>query len=194
MTLIINFFINFNPSHGKECPPFLGTSANTEDCQWQSESSKHPDRRVEAWGTPMSAESSAGATHCRTRMAKATVGAAGIEYIQGAMLKPKKANGHKHGNYLIMTHRTAPTANPDCQRIYSKPADAYTRTTEPGADELARRERFAAVSRAAQARKRNLSTIAADKAAFEAQKDSGYSTLYKYLWHVCADAYDQQNG
>ena len=58
-------------------------------------------------------------------MAKATVGAAGIEYIQGALKRPKKENGHKHGNYLVMTHRSAASTNPNCQRIYSFAADRY---------------------------------------------------------------------
>jgi hypothetical protein len=56
-------------------------------------------------------------------MAKAKVGAAGIEYIQGAMKRPKKVDGHNHGNYLVMTHRTAPTQNPNCQRIYTFDGD-----------------------------------------------------------------------
>ena len=127
-------------------------------------------------------------------MAKAKVGAAGIETISGAMLKPKKVDGHNHGNYLIMTHRTAPTTNPNCQRIFSKPADAYKRTTPVSSDETLQRTRFGAIGRAVQQRKKNLSTIAADTAAFNAQKDTGYKTLYQYLWHVCADEYDQSNG
>ena len=31
-------------------------------------------------------------------MAKAKIGAAGIEYIQGALKKPKKVNGHNHAD------------------------------------------------------------------------------------------------
>ena len=127
-------------------------------------------------------------------MAKATVGAAGIEYIQGAMLKPKKKNGHKHGNYLIMTHRTAPTTNPNCQGIFSKPADAYKRTTPVSSDETLARTRFGAIGTAVQARKKNLSLVATDVANFKAQQDTGYKTLYQYLWHLCADEYDQSNG
>ena len=128
-------------------------------------------------------------------MAKATVGAAGIEYIQGAMLKPKKANGHKHGNYLIMTHRTAPTENPNCQRIYSKPADAYVRTAPVTANEQAARTRFSAVAAAVKARKTNLEYVATDQANFAAQKDSpnGKKTMKAYLWKICGDIYDQQN-
>ena len=42
-------------------------------------------------------------------MAVMKVGAAGIETISGAMKKPKKLDGHNHGNYLVATHRTAAT-------------------------------------------------------------------------------------
>ena len=31
--------------------------------------------------------------------------APGIEFVQGALAKPKKKNGHKCGDYLIGTHR-----------------------------------------------------------------------------------------
>ena len=127
-------------------------------------------------------------------MAKATVGAAGIEYIQGAMLKPKKANGHKHGNYLIMTHRTAPTTNPNCQRIYSKPADAYTRSTPIKASEQVARARFSAISKLVKARKADLALVATDIDAFNAQKETGYKTMKQYLWNICAEQYDNANG
>ena len=129
-------------------------------------------------------------------MAKAKVGAAGIEYIQGAMKKPKKVNGHNHGNYLVMTHRTAPTENPNCQRIYTFDADRYTRTTQPSTDELNARSRFAAVRGMVKARKRDLEHIAEDQENFLAQKDAplGKKTMNAYLWKVCGDIYDAQNG
>ena len=128
-------------------------------------------------------------------MAKATVGAAGIEYIQGAMLKPKKQDGHKHGNYLIMTHRSAPSTNPNCQRIYSKPADAYERSTPPSENELAARNRFAAVRQMIKTRKSNLTTITTDKQNFEAQKNlpGGRKTLTSYLWKICGEQYDAEH-
>ena len=126
-------------------------------------------------------------------MAKAKVGAAGIEYIQGALKRPKKQNGHNHGNYLVATHRTAATTSPDCQRLYSFDADRYTRSTQPSADELEARERFSAVSRAVALRKKDLTKITTDQAAFLAQKDSasGKKTMLAYLWMVCGDEYDQ---
>ena len=128
-------------------------------------------------------------------MAHATVGAAGIEFIQGAMLKPKKQNGHKHGNYLIMTHRTAPTTNPNCQRIYSKPADAYTRTTPVTATELAVRTKFSAVSaQVATAMKGTSVTQYLNE--FNAQKDlpGGKKTMKAFLWKKFGDVYDENQG
>ena len=98
-------------------------------------------------------------------MAKMIVDAAGISTISGAMLKPKKIEGHNHGNYLVAVHRVAPTTNPNCQRIYSKRPDAYKRSTPVSADERAQRQR-------------------------NAQKDTGYKTFYQYLWHICAAEID----
>ena len=128
-------------------------------------------------------------------MAKAKVGAAGIEYIQGAMKRPKKVNGHNHGNYLIMTHRTAPTESNDCQRIYSFDLDRYERSTAPTAKELAARVRFAEVRAMVAERKADLTKITADQAAFAAQKDQaeGKKTLMAWYWKVCGDQYDQEN-
>ena len=79
-------------------------------------------------------------------MAKAKVGAAGIEYIQGALKRPKKQDGHNHGNYLVATHRTAATENPNCQRLYSFDADRYKRTSPLSTKELQARNRFRAVA------------------------------------------------
>ena len=128
-------------------------------------------------------------------MAKAKVSAAGIEYIQGAMKRPKKVNGHNHGNYMVMTHRTAPTQNPNCQRVYTFDADRYERTGEPSAKEIAIRERFTAVQAAVNTRANSLEHVTSDQAAFLAQKDSptGKKTMKAYLWMVCGDAYDQEH-
>ena len=123
------------------------------------------------------------------------VGAAGIETISGAMKRPKKQNGHNHGNYLVAVHRVAATENPNCQRVYSFDADRYKRSTTPDQDEMTRRIRFAAVGRAVALRAKNLSTISSDQAAFLAQKDSaeGKKTFKAYLWRVCLDAYDAEH-
>ena len=127
-------------------------------------------------------------------MAKAKVGAAGIEYIQGALKKPKKVNGHNHGNYFVATHRTAPTTNPNCQRVYSFDADRYQRSTPPTADEIERRSRFASIATAVAARMKNLSTITADQAAFYAQKENGIPTFKAYIWSLEKARYDEQHG
>ena len=128
-------------------------------------------------------------------MAKAKVGAAGIEYIQGAMKRPKKVNGHNHGNYMVMTHRTAPTQNPNCQRVYTFDADRYERTTPVTAKEIAIRERFIAVQAAVNTRANSLEHVTSDQAAFLAQKDSptGKKTMKAYLWKICGDAYDAEH-
>jgi hypothetical protein len=60
-------------------------------------------------------------------------------------------------------------------------------TKEPSADEQAQRTRFATVARMVQARKQDLTKIAGDLAAFNAQKDNanGKKTMRSYLWMVC---------
>ena len=125
-------------------------------------------------------------------MAKAKVGAAGIEYISGAMKRPKKQNGHNHGNYLVATHRTAETTSSDGQRIYSFDADRYKRSTPVKPSEVIQRERFAAISRAVNTRAHDINKMSQDQAAFKAQ--STYTTMRSYLWALEAEAYDQQNG
>ena len=113
--------------------------------------------------------------------------ASGINTVKGALTKAKKKEGHKCGNYLIGTHREAATTNPNCSRLYVKPASAYDRHTPVTADEQAQRTRFATVSRMVQARKQDLTKIAGDLAAFNAQKDNpnGKKTMRSYLWMVC---------
>ena len=123
-------------------------------------------------------------------MATAKVGAAGIEYIQGAMKRPKVVNGHNHGNYLVMTHRTAETTNPNCQRIYTFDADRYKRSTPVLADELARRTLFKNRAAWVVERSHSLQNVTSDQAAFIAQKDQpgGYKTMKSYLWSLAIAA------
>ena len=120
------------------------------------------------------------------------VGAAGIETISGAMKRPKKKDGHNHGNYLVAVHREAASTNPNCQRVYSFAADRYERSTVPQAKELAARARFASVAAAVKARSKDLMQQATDITNFLAQKDTagGKKTMKAYLWKVCGDAYD----
>jgi len=119
----------------------------------------------------------------------------GIQYVQGSLAKPKKVDGHNHGDYLIGTHRVAPTQNPNCTRIYVRKGDVYERTTVPSSRELAARARFAAVRAAVAERKDDLQYISSDQAAFIAQKDTagGKKTMNAYLWAVCGAAYDAEH-
>ena len=127
-------------------------------------------------------------------MAKAKVGAAGIEYIQGALKRPKKQDGHNHGNYLVATHRTAATENPNCQRLYSFDADRYKRTSPLSTKELQARNRFRAVAAMVKERAADLMAITQDQVDFLAQKDAanGKKTMRAYLWKVCGTEYDNQ--
>ena len=129
-------------------------------------------------------------------MAVMKVGAAGIETISGAMKRPKKQNGHSHGNYLVATHRVAATTNPNCQRVYSFEADRYERSTQPTSKELAVRARFTAVAAAIKTRKADLMRVTEDEAAFMAQKNlpGGKKTLKAWYWMVEGQAYDQEHG
>ena len=119
--------------------------------------------------------------------------ATGIDYVQGSLSKPTVKNGHQCGTYLTGTHRTAPTENPNCTRLYIRTADTYKRTGTPSADELAARARFSAVRQMVADRAEDLQHIASDNAAFLAQKDlpQGKKTMKAYLWSVCGAIYDQ---
>ena len=122
-------------------------------------------------------------------MAKAQVGAAGIETISGALKKPKKIDGHNHGNYLVATHRVAETTNPNCQRLYVKSADSYKRSVPFSQAEIAHHNRFKAIAQAVAARRADLSKVTQDQVAFKAQKDlpNGKKTMRSYLWKICAE-------
>ena len=126
-------------------------------------------------------------------MAVMKVGAAGIETMSGALKRPKKQDGHNHGNYLVATHRVAATTNPNCQRVYSFDADRYKRSSSPSADEIAARTRFGAVAAAVATRAQDLTKMGPDKEAFIAQKDlaGGKKTMKSYLWSLELAAYDQ---
>ena len=117
----------------------------------------------------------------------------GIEYVNGALAKAKKKDGHRCGDYLIGTHRTAATQNPDCTRLYIRKGTSYERTSPLTSNELDARARFTAVAAAVKARKSDLNKITTDQQNFAAQKDQagGKKTMKAYLWKVCGDEYDQ---
>ena len=116
----------------------------------------------------------------------------GIDHVSGALSKPSKNGQHSCTQMLLGTHRVAETTNPNCNRIYlRKPA---VRSTAVKASEIQQRQRFAAIARAVSARKQDASKIAADQAAFRAQKDSagGKKTMRSYLWNLETQEYDNQ--
>ena len=117
----------------------------------------------------------------------------GIDYVSGALNKVGKGQ-HNHEKMLIGTHRVAATTSKHCNRVYlrSKPK----RSTPVSTHELDIRIRFVAVRAMVQARKEDPTKITADQAAFLAQKDlaSGRKTMNAYLWMVCGQEYDSQNG
>ena len=119
--------------------------------------------------------------------------AQGIEFVSGLLSKrPKAGEMHSdHANALLATHRVAETTNPKCTRIYM--VGEYNRSTQPDTDELARRERFAAVAAAVATRKKDLSKITTDQQNFLAQKDlpNGKKTMKSYLWSLELATYDQ---
>ena len=121
--------------------------------------------------------------------------AKGIEFVSGLLSKrPKAGEMHSdHANALLATHRVAETTNPKCTRIYM--VSEYNRSTQPDTDELARRERFAAVAAAVATRKKDLSKITSDQQNFLAQKDSpnGKKTYLSYLWSLELATYDAQH-
>ena len=116
----------------------------------------------------------------------------GIEYVSGALAKAKKKEGHICGDYLIGTHRTAATENPDCTRLYIRKGTSYERVTPLSNKELDARARFSAVAAAVKARKEDLNNITQDQMNFAAQKDTagGKKTMKAYLWKICGDIYD----
>ena len=127
-------------------------------------------------------------------MAKVTW-APGIQTVSGALSKINKKSPHASDQKMLLaTHRVAPTTSPDCSRLFLRGIESVTRSTPISSDEQAARTRFGAIGTAVAARRKNLATIATDMANFNAQKDSGYKTFYSYLWHLCADQYDQNNG
>ena len=119
---------------------------------------------------------------------------AGIDSVSGALAKPGKNPQHRCTKMLLGTHRKAETTNPNCNRLYLR--KQTERNTPVTADELAVRERFGAVGTAVAARAKDLTKMAADKAAFIAQKDvtGGRKTMKSFLWKLELEAYNQSNG
>ena len=116
---------------------------------------------------------------------------AGIDSVSGALAKPSKSGQHSCTKMLLGTHRVAPTTSNKCNRLYlRKPIKINVSQTE---DSINARNRFSAVSRAVKTRRKDLSHMAQDLAAFQAQKDNsnGKKTMTAYLWYICGQEYDQ---
>ena len=118
---------------------------------------------------------------------------AGIDSVSGALSKPSKSGQHSCTKMLLGTHRVAATQSSDCNRLYLR--KKTKRSTPVTENEIGARARFTAVRAAVYARSKNLSTISADQAAFEAQKNlaDGKTTFNAYLWQVCGEEYDAQH-
>ena len=121
--------------------------------------------------------------------------ATGIDHVSGSLAKPKVKDGHSCGSYLIGTHRVAPTTNPNCTRLFIRPAEAYKRTTPVTAEETRVRNRFSSIAASVAARSKDLMKISADQAAFFAQKDqpNGKKTMKAFLWKLEKEAYDAEH-
>ena len=117
-----------------------------------------------------------------------------FETVSGALNKINKKSPHAGDQKMVLTtHRKAPTTSKDCSRVYVRGLSSVTRTTPVTEKEVQIQTRFKAISAAVQARLTNQSTIAADEAAFKAQKDlaNGKTTLRSYIWSLESAAYDQ---
>ena len=129
-------------------------------------------------------------------MAKASY-APMFETVSGALNKINKKSPHAADQKMVLTtHRVAPTTSPDCSRVYLRGLSSVSRTSSPSADELAVRSKFSAVSTAVNTRLHDVNKMAADEAAFKAQKDSanGKKTLRAYVWSLESAAYDTNQG
>ena len=120
-----------------------------------------------------------------------------IKTVSGALTKINKKSPHAADQKMVLaTHRVAATTNPNCQRLYIRGLSSVTRTTPVTTKEVNIRNRFRAVAAMVIERKEDLTKVTTDQAAFLAQKDSanGKKTMKAYLWYICGQEYDQQNG
>ena len=121
-------------------------------------------------------------------MAK-VVWAPGIETVSGALTKINKKSQHAADQQMLLaTHRVAATTSTHCNRLYMRGLSSVTRSTPVSSNEREQRNRFSAIAKAVNERRKDLSKVAQDLAAFNAQKDTagGYKTMRQYLWHICA--------
>ena len=114
-----------------------------------------------------------------------------FETVSGALTKINKKSQHAADQKMVLaTHRTAETTSKDCNRLYLRKKPKRSTPVKPS--EVIQRERFAAISRAVNARAHDINKMSQDQAAFKAQ--STYTTMRSYLWALEAEAYDAQQG
>ena len=113
---------------------------------------------------------------------------AGIDSVSGALAKPTKNGHHNCEKMLLGTHRVAATTSDTCNRVYIR--RKVERSTTPKAKELAARSRFTEVSAMVRTRSKDLMQIAADQAAFLAQKDTNHRKAPRER----GEEYDAQHG
>ena len=116
--------------------------------------------------------------------------APGIASVSGKLSSAKKGDQHSCDSFMLATHRTAATTNPDCNRIYMR--NPIERTTALTPNEIEVRDKFTAVAKAVNERAHDLSKVSADQEAFLAQKDQpgGKKTMKSYLWKICKEEYE----
>ena len=120
-----------------------------------------------------------------------------IKVVSGALTKINKKSQHAADQKMVLaTHRVAATTNPNCQHLYIRGLSSVTRTSPLSTKEINIRNRFRAVAAMVIERKEDLMKVTQDQAAFLAQKDTagGKKTMKAYLWYVCGQEYDQENG
>ena len=120
-----------------------------------------------------------------------------IKTVSGALTKINKKSPHAADQKMVLaTHRKAATTSPDCSRIYLRGLSSVTRSTALSNHERAIRLRFKTVAQMVIERKEDLTKVTQDQAAVLAQKDTanGKKTMKAYLWYVCGQEYDQEQG
>ena len=119
-----------------------------------------------------------------------------FEAVSGALTKINKKSPHAADQKMVLaTHRVAPTTSKNCLRVYLRDLDSITRSTPVKASEIQQRQRFAAISAAVNARLKDPSKMAADQAAYRAQKNTagGKQSMKAYIWSLEMAAFDAQH-
>lgn len=119
---------------------------------------------------------------------------AGIDSVSGALAKASKNGQHSCNKMLLGTHRVAATTSDQCNRLYMR--KKVKRSTPLSTREVNARNRFRTVASMVLERREDLTKVTTDQAAFKAQKDlaNGKRTMRAYLWKVCGQEFDQENG